>query len=99
MREALAAAPTPVVAVSPIVGGQVLKGPTAECMQAWGLPATTTGVARAWESVADLLVADEPAAESPVPVKLANTLMDTPQRRRETAREALEAADALSVEP
>ncbi|MFM9126566.1 MAG: 2-phospho-L-lactate transferase CofD family protein [Solirubrobacterales bacterium] len=99
MKDALAAAAAPVVAVSPIVGGRVLKGPTAECLAAWGLPATTAGVARAWEEVADLLVADEPAPGAPVPVKVADTLMDTPQRRRATAREALEAADALSVQP
>ena len=99
MKEALAQAAAPVVAVSPIVGGEVLKGPTAECMEAWGLPATTEGVARAWAGVADLLLADEPAAGAPVPVQVAQTLMDTPLRRQEAAREALEAADALSVQP
>jgi LPPG:FO 2-phospho-L-lactate transferase len=99
MKEALAQAAAPVVAVSPIVGGEVLKGPTAECMKAWGLPATTEGVARAWAGVADLLLADEPAAGAPVPVQVAQTLMDTPLRRQEAAREALEAAEALSVQP
>lgn len=99
MKDALAAAAAPVVAVSPIVGGRVLKGPTAECLAAWGLPATTEGVARAWAGVADLLLADEPAAGAAVPVQVAQTLMDTPLRRQEAAREALEAADALSVQP
>lgn len=99
MKEALAQAEAPVVAVSPIVGGEVLKGPTAACMEAWGLPATTEGVARAWAGVADLLLADEPAAGAAVPVQVAQTLMDTPLRRQEAAREALEAADALSVQP
>lgn len=99
MKEALAQATAPVVAVSPIVGGEVLKGPTAQCMEAWGLPATTEGVARAWADVADLLLADEPAAGAALPVRVAQTLMDTPLRRREAAREALEAAEALSVEP
>lgn len=99
MKEALAQATAPVVAVSPIVGGEVLKGPTAQCMEAWGLPATTEGVARAWADVADLLLADEPAAGAALPVRVAQTLMDTPLRRREAAREALEGAEALSVEP
>ena len=99
MKEALAQAAAPIVAVSPIVGGEVLKGPTAQCMEAWGLPATTEGVARAWADVADLLLADEPAAGAPLPVQVAQTLMDTPLRRQGAAREALEAADALSVEP
>jgi LPPG:FO 2-phospho-L-lactate transferase len=99
MKEALAEAAAPVVAVSPIVGGQVLKGPTAACMAAWGHPATTSGVAEAWRAAAELLVADEPAPGAAVPVRVAPTLMDTPQRRREVAREALDAADALSVGP
>jgi LPPG:FO 2-phospho-L-lactate transferase len=99
MKEALAAAPAPVVAVSPIVGGRVLKGPTAECLAAWALPATNEGVAAAWSGVADLLLADEPAPGAPVPVQVVPTLMDTPMRRQQVAREALEAADALSVLP
>ncbi len=99
MKEALADAPAPVVAVSPIVGGRVLKGPTAECLAAWGLPATTEGVAAAWSGVADLLLADEPAPGAPVPVQVAQTLMDAPMRRQQVGREALEAADALSVQP
>lgn len=99
MKEALADAPAPVVAVSPIVGGRVLKGPTAECLAAWGLPATTEGVAAAWSGVADLLLADEPAPGAPVPVQVVQTLMDAPMRRQQVGREALEAADALSVQP
>ena len=99
MGEALAAAPAPVVAVSPIVGGKVLKGPTAACMAAWGLPATTEGVASAWEGVADLLIADEQAPGAALPVRVAATLMDTPARREALAREALEASDAISVQP
>ncbi len=99
MKEAIADAPAPVVAVSPIVGGRVLKGPTAECLAAWGLPATNEGVAAAWAGVADLLLADEPAPGVPVPVQVVQTLMDTPMRRQQVAREALEAADALSVQP
>ena len=99
MPEALAAAPAPVVAVSPIVGGKVVKGPTAACMAAWGLPATTGGVAAAWEAVADLLVADEPAPGAAIETRVVPTLMDTPARRQAVAREALEAANALSVQP
>jgi LPPG:FO 2-phospho-L-lactate transferase len=40
MREALLASPAPVVAVSPIVGGAVLKGPTAACLAWAGSTAT-----------------------------------------------------------
>ncbi len=46
LREALRAAPAPVVAVSPIVGGAVLKGPTAAFMAWAGHPLSSDGVAR-----------------------------------------------------
>ena len=38
MREAIAASPAPVVAVSPYVAGEVVKGPTDRFMQALGRP-------------------------------------------------------------
>ena len=48
MREALRAAPAPVVAVSPFVGGRSLKGPTeAFCEQA-GIEPSAAGVAAAY---------------------------------------------------
>lgn len=97
MREALAAADAPVVAVSPIVGGKVLKGPTAECMAAWGLEADAAGIGEAWAGVADLLISDEPAGDSPVPVRVHPTLMDNHERREELARATLQAAEALSI--
>ena len=60
MREALRAAPAPVVAVSPFVGGRSLKGPTeAFCEQA-GIEPSAAGVAAAYAEVLDGIVADEP---------------------------------------
>ena len=97
MKEAIAQSPAPVVAVSPIVGGQVLKGPTAACMEAWGLEPSTAGVGLAWEGVAELLVADEPADGSPVPVRVVPTLMDNHERREALARATLQAAESLSI--
>ena len=48
MREALRDAAAPVVAVSPIVGGAVLKGPTAAFMARPGCRSSAAGVARAY---------------------------------------------------
>ena len=59
MREALRAAPAPVVAVSPIVGGEVLKGPTAAFMEHAGLPVGAAGVAAFYGDLLDGLVCDE----------------------------------------
>ena len=95
MREALAAAPAPVVAVSPIVGGQVLKGPTAEFLAHLGLPASAAGVAAAYTGVIDGLLADEDAGVDGIPVRVAETLMADAAGRRRVAQDALDLAGAL----
>ena len=46
MCEGIRRSGAPVVAVSPIVGGEAIKGPTAKMMQELGVPATTVEVAR-----------------------------------------------------
>ena len=46
MREAMRPAAAPVVAVSPIIGGRAVKGPTAKMMAELGLPVSATAVAR-----------------------------------------------------
>jgi LPPG:FO 2-phospho-L-lactate transferase len=70
LEEALAAVSAPVVCVSPIVGGEVLKGPTAAFLTAMRLPTSAVGVAAFYDSVApgllDGIVADEPVGEGPV---------------------------------
>ncbi len=60
IRAALKAAAAPVLAVSPIVGGQVLKGPTRAFMDFAGLPATAAGVREHYGDLLDGIVADEP---------------------------------------
>jgi len=90
MREALLAAPAPVVAVSPFVGGRAVKGPTdAFCEQA-GIERSAAGVASAYADVIDGIVADEPAAG---PAELVtDTVMDTQEARERLAREVLDFA-------
>ena len=79
MREALRAAPAPVVAVSPFVGGRSVKGPTeAFCEQA-GIEASAAGVAGAYAEVLDGIVADEPLED--LPSLVTDTLMDTAESR------------------
>ena len=89
MRETMAAADAPVVAVSPFVGGQVLKGPTEPFCAMAGLPLGTAAIEEAYDGVIDGVVADElgelPGLETDV-------LMDSPEARRRVAAEALEFA-------
>jgi LPPG:FO 2-phospho-L-lactate transferase len=93
MREALLAAPAPVVMVSPFVGGEVLKGPTAAFCELAGIEQTAAGVARAYGNVVNGVVADEPV--DGLPSLVLETRMDTPQDRRRVAERALGFARSL----
>ena len=59
MTEALAGANCPIVAVSPIVGGAAIKGPTAKMMRELGVPASTIEVAKHYRKLATHFVIDE----------------------------------------
>jgi LPPG:FO 2-phospho-L-lactate transferase len=92
MREALANAPAPVVAVSPFVRGEVLKGPTVAFCEMAGLPLGTAAVEQAYAGVVEGVVADECGS---LPCTDADVLMDTPDARRRVAAAALEFARTL----
>jgi LPPG:FO 2-phospho-L-lactate transferase len=92
---ALRAAEAPVVAVSPIVGGQVLKGPT-DAFMAWaGLSLGAAGVARAYAPLIDGLVADEPMDEAELVTEQTDTRMADAAARRRVAEEVLAFAEGL----
>ena len=88
MREAVAGAPAPVVAVSPFVGGRSLKGPTEHFCEWAGIETSAAGIAGAYAAVVDGLVADE--AVNGVPCLVTDTLMGDEEARRRVASEVLE---------
>jgi LPPG:FO 2-phospho-L-lactate transferase len=98
LREAVASAPVPVVAVSPYVAGQVVKGPTELFMRAVGRPSTAAGVASLYEGLLDGMICDpedpDPPPES-VRVLSCPTLMEGPEGRRALAERTLEFASTL----
>jgi LPPG:FO 2-phospho-L-lactate transferase len=92
--DALRATDAPVVAVSPIVGGEVVKGPT-EAFMAWAsLPASAAGTALAYEGLLDGMVADEPF--DALPALQTDTRMDDAASRRRVAEDVLRFAESLS---
>ena len=95
MREALHRAQAPVVAVSPIVGGEVLKGPTAAFMAFAGRELGAGGVAAHYGELLDGLVADEPITEGPAVLRV-DTRMSDPQTRARVAEQVLDFADSLA---
>jgi LPPG:FO 2-phospho-L-lactate transferase len=94
IREALLAAPAPVVAVSPIVGGEVLKGPTAAFMAFAALECNADGVADFYGELLDGIVADENVAR--LPALQIDTRMDDAAARARLAEQVLDFAAALA---
>ncbi len=98
MREAIAASEAPVLAVSPYVAGQVVKGPTDRFMAALGRPSTAAGVASLYAGLIDAMVVDDGDPDPPpseVPTLAAPTLMEGAGDRLRVARTVLDFAASL----
>ena len=94
MRQALLDSPAPIVAVSPIVGGDVLKGPTAAFLRWAGHDVSSEAIADCYAGLIDGLVADEPV--DGLPVLQTDTLMSDAASRRRVAAETLAFAETLA---
>jgi len=100
MREAIAASGAPVVAVSPFVAGEVVKGPTERFMAALGRPSTAAGVASLYAGLIDAMVVDEGDPDPPpegIPTLAAPTLMEGAAGRARLARIVLDYAATLAT--
>ncbi len=100
LREAIAGCGAPVVAVSPVIGGAAVKGPTARMLRdLTGEAASAAAVARHYGDLLQGYVLDaRDAAEAAgiaARVTLAPTLMTTEAEKAALARVVLDAADAL----
>ncbi len=93
-REAAAQARAPVVAVSPLVRGAVLKGPTHAFLASAGHPLSSEGIAAHYAGLLDGLVADERADS--VPTLVTDVEMGDQEARRRVAREVLAFSTALA---
>ena len=94
LAETITASPAPVVAVSPLVRGAVVKGPTEACLRWAGHALSSAGIADAYAGLIDGLIADERTGA--LPTLETEVLMDTPERRSRLAEETLHFALALS---
>lgn len=101
--DALVRTPAPVVAVSPIVGGQAVSGPAAKLLAARGLDVSPLGVARAYRPWLDALVIDRadvanaPALERDgVRPVVADALMPDSEAEARLARAVLDAVGAAA---
>jgi LPPG:FO 2-phospho-L-lactate transferase len=94
IAEALRESSAPVVAVSPLVRGRALKGPTEAFLRWAGCAVSSAGIEVIYEGLIDGLVADERARS--VPSLETDVRMEGPPGRRRVADEALRFAMALS---
>ena len=94
LGDAIREAKAPVIAVSPIVGGRILKGPTADCLAWAGHTLDSDGIADHYEGLIDGLVADQ--RTDGVPTLETAVELNTPEDRARVARELLAFAAALA---
>ena len=99
VRESLAAAAAPVVAISPIVGGEAIKGPTAKMFRELGAAPSPAAVAERYRDFLDVMIVDETDADQAAAVGalgiktvLAQSVMRTLKDREALAAAALDAA-------
>jgi LPPG:FO 2-phospho-L-lactate transferase len=99
IREALGSSPAPVVAVSPLVAGRSVKGPTEEFLRAVGRPVDAAGVASLYAGLLDGMVVDgdDPGADPEgIAVRRRPTMMSDAAARRRLAEETLDFARELA---
>jgi LPPG:FO 2-phospho-L-lactate transferase len=99
IREAIAASPVPCVAVSPLIGGQAVKGPAAEMLARLAGGTSAAQVTSCYLGLIDVLVFDEADAGDAEAVAalgvrpvVTTTLMSDREAARRLAETALEAA-------
>jgi LPPG:FO 2-phospho-L-lactate transferase len=94
IHQALQSASAPVIAVSPIVGGEVLKGPTASFMAFAALECSANGVADFYGELLDGIVADEDVVR--MTTLQTDMRMDDAAGRARLAEQTLSFAQALA---
>lgn len=102
VRQAIEDTPSPVIAVSPIVGGRGIKGPTAKLMAELGVAVSAAAIAEHYNGLIDGLVLDQidaPQAKlieaSGIACCVTNTVMRTLDDRIQLARDVLGFADTV----
>ena len=103
MRDAIFGARAPVVAVSPIIGGQAVKGPAAKMMKELGKDVSVLGIAQHYRGLIDGLVIDAVDAGSAaeiedmgISVHVTQTIMSDVQSKIDLSKFCLDFASELT---
>jgi LPPG:FO 2-phospho-L-lactate transferase len=104
VRERLARGTAPVIAVSPIVAGDAIKGPAAKIMQELGLEVSVVGIACHYRDLVDGLIIDVRDAEAQTEIErlglevvVVNTIMKTRDDQAALAQTAIDFGRRLAV--
>lgn len=90
IRKALESTKAPVIAVSPLVEGKAVKGPTAKLMGELGLEVTNHSIADHYGDLLDgLVVHNKDEAPQSLAIARTDTLMKSPEDRERVARAVL----------
>jgi len=93
LRDAIEHSGVPVVAVSPLIGGQAVKGPTAKIMSELSLDSSPSGIARHYAGLIDGLIVDHQdrtaASALSIPVHVTATLMKSLNDKARLAKECV----------
>lgn len=105
IRDALRTTRAPIVAISPVIGGRSLKGPTDKCLAGLGHEVSALSVARLYQNLLDLFIIDRvdaellPAIEAlPLKASTAETVMWNLEAKISLAKEALSCLASLRPE-
>ena len=103
LRAALAAAPAPVIAATPIIGGAAVKGPAAKIMTELGLEVSPVTVAQHYHGLIDGFILDAKdkalANQINTPTLAVNTFISTQAEKRLLAETVLSFARSLRNAP
>jgi LPPG:FO 2-phospho-L-lactate transferase len=101
IRAALQNRSVPVIAVSPIVRGGAIKGPTAKIMAELKIAPSQRSIAAHYQGLIDALVVDvsdaNEAPDVPVQTFVAPTVMTTMEQKTRLARDVIDAAGLLRL--
>ena len=98
IADALRQTPAPVVAVSPLVGGKAVKGPTAKLMKELGVQVSNASIAAHYQGIIDgMIINDGDDAPHEIATATTSTLMITMEDRERVARSGLALAKSIAA--
>jgi LPPG:FO 2-phospho-L-lactate transferase len=93
----------PRIAISPIVDGDSIKGPTSKIMQEMGIEVSSSSIAKHYQGLIDGIIIDQSdeaqvnnIEKMGIQVKLANIIVKTKTEKNKLAQESLEFLDEIS---